>query len=83
MERILKAFANRRRLAILAFIKRERQATVGSIAKEIDLSFKSTSKHMAVLLAAGIVERDQISLQMWYYLADKQEPAAVRILSLL
>jgi DNA-binding transcriptional ArsR family regulator len=83
MEKVLKAFANRRRLAILKFIKRNRRATVGSIAKDINLSFKSTSKHLAVLLAAGIVERDQVSLQMWYYLADLQEPAAKQIIPLL
>jgi len=79
----MKAFANRRRLAILKFLKKNGRAPVGDIAREIDLSFKSTSKHLAVLIGAGLVDRNQISLQMWYEIADKQIPMAKQIISLL
>ncbi|OGZ01855.1 MAG: hypothetical protein A3A43_03325 [Candidatus Liptonbacteria bacterium RIFCSPLOWO2_01_FULL_56_20] len=83
LEKQLKALANRRRLAILKYLKSKREASVGDIAEEISLSFKSTSKHLAVLAALDIVERDQRSLQMFYRLAPTH-PAAVRhILSLL
>ncbi len=83
MEKILKALANRRRLAILQFLKKEKEATVGEIAKEIGLSFKSTSKHLAVLRGADIVGRDQRSLAMHYSLTDEQKPATLSILKLL
>jgi DNA-binding transcriptional ArsR family regulator len=83
LEKQLKALANRRRLAILKYLKSKREAPVGDIAHEINLSFKSTSKHLAVLAALDIVERDQRSLQMFYHLTSTH-PAAVRhILSLL
>ena len=54
-ERHLKALANRRRLAILRYLKKHREAPVGEIAHEIKLSFKATSKHLAFLAAVDIV----------------------------
>lgn len=83
LEKILKALANKRRLAILKYLKKNQPATVTNIASEIDLSFKSTSKHLGVLSAADIVEKDQRSLQMFYRIAVNQNPAAARIISLL
>ena len=83
LERPLKALANRRRLAILKYLKREKEASVGDIAKAIRLSFKATSKHLGILAAADIVERDQRSMQMFYRLSDNLAPAARHIISLL
>lgn len=83
LEKQLKALANRRRLAILKYLKEHKEAPVGEIAHEIKLSFKSTSKHLAVLAALDIIERDQRSLQMFYRLTPTQPAAVQRILSLL
>ncbi len=83
LERQLKALANRRRLAILRYLKEHREAPVGEIADEINLSFKATSKHLAILAAADIVEKEQRSLQMFYRLADDKPVAAKNILTLL
>ena len=66
LERILKALANKRRLAILKFLKRKKEASVGSIAGEIHLSFKSTSRHLSILASAGLVEKEQRSTQVFY-----------------
>jgi DNA-binding transcriptional ArsR family regulator len=75
LETSLKALANRRRLAILRFIKKSKEASVGDIADEIRLSLKSTSRHLAVLFSSGILEREQRSLQVFYRLApDIPEP---------
>jgi len=46
-ERQLKALANKRRLAILKFLFAKEPASVGSIAQEIKLSFKSTSRNVS------------------------------------
>ncbi|MDO8516388.1 MAG: metalloregulator ArsR/SmtB family transcription factor [bacterium] len=70
IERTLKALANRRRLAIVKFLKKEKSATVGDISAEISLSFKATSKHLSVLFAADIVGKEQRGLQMWYSLSS-------------
>ena len=83
LERILKALANRRRLAIMRVLKRDREAPVGDIAAEIHLSFRSTSKHLGVLFAADNLEKDQRSLQIFYRLAENLPDAARRIILLL
>ncbi|MCR4281288.1 MAG: metalloregulator ArsR/SmtB family transcription factor [Candidatus Kaiserbacteria bacterium] len=79
LERIMKALANRRRLSIVAFLKKRKEATVGDIAEEIKLSFRSTSKHLGVLTMAGILEREQRSIQMYYKVAS-DIPAPARII---
>jgi len=79
----LKALANQRRLDILAYLKKNREAPVGEIAHEIGLSFKATSKHLGVLSAVDIVSKDQRSLQMYYRIANNQRPEVQRVLSLL
>lgn len=83
LEKPLKALANRRRLAILKYLKENREASVADIADAINLSFKATSKHLAVLAAIDIIEREQRSLQMFYYISSTQTPAVKGILHLL
>jgi len=83
LERILKAFANKRRLAILEYLKKNKEANVGEIAEEIELSLKSTSRHLAVLSGADIVEKEQRSLMVFYKIAPQQKVASKHILSLL
>ena len=82
-ERIMKALANRRRLAILRLLKTKKEASVGNISDEIKLSFKATSKHLGVLSAAGIVDREQRSLQMFYHLSSDLPLPARSIIFLL
>jgi len=83
LEKILKALANRRRLAILEYLKNHREAPVGEIAHEISLSFKATSKHLGILAVADIVERDQRNLQVFYRLAKNQKSPAKPVIDLL
>jgi DNA-binding transcriptional ArsR family regulator len=68
LERILKALANRRRLAIISFPKGKKEANVGDIAESINLSLKSTSRHLSVLSGADILDRDQRSSEVFYKL---------------
>lgn len=69
IEKILKALANQRRLVIVRYLKEEKETTVGDIANKIKLSFKATSKHLAILYVANIVEKEQKGLQMFYRLS--------------
>ena len=69
LEKILKALANRRRLAILAYLKRTREMTVGSVAKEIRLSFAATSRHLVIMERSGILEKEQHNKEVFYRLA--------------
>ncbi len=67
-EKVLKALANRRRLKIIKYVARNGRATVSELAEHLNLSFKSTSKHIAVLKNADVVDSEQISLSRFYTL---------------
>ncbi len=82
-ERLFKAVANKRRIAILVFLKKRKTARVGEIADQIRLSLKATSKHLGVLHAAGFVDREQKSMEMHYRLADDLSQSAKAILAIV
>ena len=83
LERQLKGLANKRRLAILYFLKKRKESSVGAIAEEIKLSFKSTSRHLITLDAAGLVDKEQRNLQVFYRLADDAPPILRMVLTIL
>ena len=83
LERTLKALANKRRLAIVKYLKECQSASVGDIAEKIDLSFRATSRHLGVLSSADIVEKEQKSLQMLYWISENQKTVAKQIISSL
>ena len=82
-EKLLKALANRRRLAILRYLNKHSKASVGDVAKEIKLSFKATSKHLGLLRAADIVDREQVNLQMFYSLSRPLSSVLKSVLDVL
>ncbi len=82
LESQLKALANNRRLRILRFLQKIHKASVTDIAREIHLSFKSTSRHLAVLRSAEFVEKEQQSLIVFYSLANPLEPIVKQIINL-
>ena len=83
LEKIFKALANRRRLAILSFLKKNKQANVGEIAEAIKLSFKSTSRHLRVLVSVEILEREQSGLFSIYSFSNDASETLRRVLTLL
>jgi len=66
LERIFKALANERRIAIIMALKDKRELSVGEIAGTIKLSFRATSRHLSVLYHADILEKEQRNLQIFY-----------------
>ena len=83
LERVLKALANRRRLAILVFLKKQKEASVGRIAEELKLSIKATSKHLALLAGVGILDKEQRSTQVFFSVAPDSPEASKRVMHLL
>jgi DNA-binding transcriptional ArsR family regulator len=83
LEKIMKALANRRRLAILQFLKKQKLASVSQVARKIKLSVKSTSKHLSILATVNIIEREQRSLNVYYSLASYQKSVGKCIISLI
>ena len=82
-ERILKALANRRRLAIVAFLKKKHEATVGEISEHIKLSFTSTSKHLNILARADVLDKRQQGLEVFYFLGQKVPTVTESVISRL
>ena len=80
-EKILKALANKRRLEIVKYLKEKKEASVGDIAKHIKLSFKSTSRHLAILLSADILEKEQRNVLVFYGLAPRLVSMAKSVIS--
>ena len=82
-ERVLKALANKRRLAILRYLRKEKEASVGDIAEEIKLSFRATSRHLSVLSGTNILEKEQRNVQVFYRLSSDLPEPAQKIISIL
>jgi DNA-binding transcriptional ArsR family regulator len=82
-ERVLKALANRRRLAIMALLKKNKEATVGNIAENIKLSFTSTSKHLNILARVDLLDKRQEGLEIHYRIGPKLPSITDSILRLL
>lgn len=68
---------------IVKILKGRRNAPVGDLAEGIKLSFKATSRHLAVLLAAGIVDREQKGPYMFYCLVDQPPRTVASVIKLL
>lgn len=83
LEKVLKALANKRRILILKFIKKSGRASVGDIAEAIKLSFKATSKHLMILSNVDILEKEQESLTMLYFLPKDNHPIVSKLLSII
>ena len=71
LEKTLKAVANRRRLAILDLLIKNKELNVKEIAALINLSFKSTSRHLAILASLDFVGKEQRRLYMYYSISRK------------
>ena len=81
MEKILKAVANQRRLLILKLLMKNKEMNVAEIAGNIELSFKSTSRHLSQLAGLDIVGKDQKGLFMYYSVSKKHLPLVKFVLS--
>lgn len=83
LERTFKAFASKRRLAIIKYLRAEPAASVGEIADAIKLSLKATSKHLSVLTAINILESEQKHKQVYYRIVASPESLTRKLLNLL
>lgn len=55
IERVVKAFANHRRLEIIELLKRRPELSVDEIAAELKVGYENTSDHIRKLAIAGLV----------------------------
>lgn len=83
LEQTLKALANQRRLALLAYLKTHCEANVTELAGAIRLSVKATSKHLRILAAADLVDRRQVSLVALYSLGPTRRTVLTTLQTIL
>ena len=69
-EVLFKALANRRRLSILRYLKKDGEKSVSDIAEVIGVSIKSTSKHLLILLNANLVSEKKKGFYVLYKIKD-------------
>jgi len=79
LEKEIEIFANAHRLAILSFLKKKKSASVGVIADNINVSFKTTSKHLLYLSKKGILKRRYDGPFVLYKISNNL-PESVRLI---
>ncbi|TSC61539.1 MAG: Uncharacterized protein Athens041674_728 [Parcubacteria group bacterium Athens0416_74] len=55
LERIIKGFANHRRLQILDLLKREPELSVEDVSERLHIGYENASDHLRKLAVAGLV----------------------------
>jgi DNA-binding transcriptional ArsR family regulator len=55
LERIVKGFANHRRIQILELLKKEPELSVFEIAEKLKINLKTASEHIRRLTIAGLI----------------------------
>ncbi len=82
-EKILKALANKRRLEMLKYLNKNKEAVVVDIADGINLSVRATSKHLLKLTDAEILINNQKGIYVFYKLSQPVHPLVRLTISLL
>ncbi len=82
-ETLLKATANKYRLAILEYLRGHEYASVGSISEHVGTSFHNTSKHLWKLEQAHIITFREDGTYRMYHLAKNLNPIAHYIIGKL
>ncbi len=75
-ETLLKATANKYRLAILEYLRGHEYASVGAISEHIRTSLHNTSKHLWKLEQSRIVTFREDGTYRMYHLAKNMNPIA-------
>lgn len=79
LERIVKGFANHRRLRILELLQREPELSVVEIARVINTDLKNASEHIRRMAIAGLV----LKRSSGKYVRHRLTPLAAAILKFL
>lgn len=84
LTKLFKVLGNERRLKIIKILRIEKEMTVGEISNRINLSFKSTSKHLQQLDTLGLISHRQISNKVVYYLSElKKDSIEYKLMNLI
>lgn len=71
LERIIKGFANHRRLQILELLQREPELSVENIAERLNYGYENTSDHLRKLAIAGLILKKNVGPRVHHKLSDR------------
>ena len=71
LERIVKGFANHRRIGILLLLEKKPELSVFDIADELKINFKTASQHIYKLAIAGLVMKRNDANSVRHALTDR------------
>lgn len=77
LERIVKGFANHRRLQILDLLKREPELSVDDISKKLNIGYENASDHLRKLAIAGLIMKQGRSTSVYHRLTDRGQDILV------
>ncbi len=84
LNKVFKAAANEKRLLILKNLIHKDRLTLNEIAELINLSFKSTSKHLLLLESRGFVQRHTQGARVIYSISHfKEDDPRIQILKII
>jgi DNA-binding transcriptional ArsR family regulator len=75
--KIFKAIGNERRFLILRHLLSKKELTVTQISELINLSFKSTSRHLSVLINSDLIKVKQININRFYSVNETGFPKQI------
>ncbi len=71
LERIVKGFANHRRIEILELLKNQPELSVAEISETLRINFKTASEHIRRLAIAGLVLKRSDHANVRHKLTDR------------
>ena len=71
LERIVKGFANHRRIEILELLKNQPELSVADISGRLRINFKTASEHIRRLAIAGLVLKRSDGANVRHKLTDR------------
>ncbi len=83
LEKIMKAFANKKRLEILQFLLSQERCSLGDIRKHIHASYRGTSKHLRRLYECDLIDREITQGEAYYFLSKTMPEAGKHILKIV
>jgi DNA-binding transcriptional ArsR family regulator len=81
--KIFKGLGNKRRLMIVEFLlKKDKGASLDTISRRINLSYRSTSKHLLLLESIGILDKANRGRNVYYSVKKNIKPIIKKFLLL-
>jgi|SRR3989344_1749752 len=77
LERIVKGFANHRRLEILELLQKSPELSVDDISERLGMGYENTSDHLRKMAIAGLVMKRNQGLSVRHKLTPRAESILV------